>query len=554
MRILKQFAAAFLSAALMLTLTACGDSGSTDTGEVSADSELALSVSMDGVPSALDPIYAESLTDRTILVHLYENLMRLSTDENGSTVVVNGIAKDWGHEENRDGTVTYTFHLRDDAKWSDGTAVKASDFVYAWRRLANPLSHSPHAELLSIVAGYDEARASGDMSLLQVIAKSDSLLVVNLVGHYDWFQTEVCTSSATLPLRQDVVLDLKERALESGSKGGWSGDPTALVTNGPYQASAYETNRLVLTSSHHYYGESSGPREITFLYEKAADADFSFPMSEDRIRELMAEEAPLTTTPELATHAVLFNGNHHLLGDPLIRQALSLAANRAALTELAGVTARTAEGLVPFGVPENEEGDFRTVSGPLMDTSSASYREASAQALAVLQNAGYNSGSDLGELEYLYVENGTSAAVAEAICRQWKSVLGLSVTPKGVTNQELWAALRSGEYALAEVELNAVGNDAECFLMEWTSSSQNNVIGYANTAYDTLLAIIASAPHGTARMGCLHDAETLLLGDYALLPLYTHNIAWELREGLTGLCRDARGWFYFAEVKETPLA
>ena len=86
-----------------------------------------------------------------------------------------------------------------------------------------------------------------------------------------------------------------------------------------------------------------------------------------------------------------------------------------------------------------------------------------------------------------------------------------------------------------------------------TILSHNNVIGYANTAYDTLLSIIASAPHGTARLGCLHDAETLLLEDFALLPLYTHGVAWEIREGLTGLCRDARGWFSFAEMEELPV-
>lgn len=546
MRILKQFAALLLTAAMALALTGCGEAESP-----ADDSALALTVSMDSAPAALDPIYAQSLTDQTILVHLYENLMRLSTDENGNTVVVNGIAEEWDHVENYDGTVTFTFRLRD-AEWSDGTDVKASDFVYAWKRLANPLSQSPYAELLSIVTGYEEARATGDMDLLQVTAKNDSTLVVNLTGHYDWFQAEVCTATATLPLRQDVVLRLKERASENDIKGGWSGDPAALVTNGPYQVSAYETNRLVMTAGKNYYEKLSGPQEITFLYDEAADADFSFPMSEERIQELLAADETWTTTPELATHTALFNGNHELLADPLIRQAMSMAVDRNALTELAGTTARAAEGLIPFGVPENEAGDFRAASAPLLDNSAEAYQEAAAQALDILQDAGYNSGRDLGEMEYLYVDDGTSGAVAQAICRQWKDVLGLSVTPRSVTTQELWTALRSGEYTLAGVELDAVGNDAECFLMEWTSSSQNNVIGYANTAYDTLLAIIASAPHGTARMGCLHDAETLLLGDYALLPLYTHGVAWELREDLTGLCRDARGWFYFAEVTKTP--
>ena len=77
-------------------------------------------------------------------------------------------------------------------------------------------------------------------------------------------------------------------------------------------------------------------------------------------------------------------------------------------------------------------------------------------------------------------------------------MLGVRVVPKGLAKKELWTALRSGDYALAGLELTAPGNDAECFLMEWTSGSQNNVIGYTNTAYDTLMSIIAGAADGAA--------------------------------------------------------
>jgi oligopeptide transport system substrate-binding protein len=80
------------------------------------------------------------------------------------------------------------------------------------------------------------------------------------------------------------------------------------------------------------------------------------------------------------------------------------------------------------------------------------------------------------------------------------------------------------------------------------------VIGYSNSAYDTLMSIIASAADGAARMGCLHDAEELILSDYALAPLYTHGVTWEVRETLTGAYRDARGWFYFGCIREIPTA
>ena len=110
------------------------------------------------------------------------------------------------------------------------------------------------------------------------------------------------------------------------------------------------------------------------------------------------------------------------------------------------------------------------------------------------------------------------------------------------------AALRSGEYTLAGRTLTASANDAECFLMTWTRGGRNNLIAYESSAYDTLMSIIASAADGTARMGCLHDAEALLLMNHAIAPLYTKGTAWELRETFTGAFRDPRGWFSFANV------
>ena len=513
-----------------------------------------LSVCVGDSPVSLDPIYAEEHADQTVLAHLYENLMRMTSDGNGGTTVANGMAKNVDFEENYDGTVTYTFRLRN-AKWSDGRSVKASDFVYAWQRLANPASQSPYAELLSVVVGYEEARASGDMSLVQVTAKNDTTLVVTLTGQYDWFLREVCTSPATMPLRQDVVLRLKE------AQGTWWENPVELVTNGSYQVSAYEAYSLELSAAEHYYEKQNGPQEIVFqfaateeaawaLYE-AGEADIVWTVSGERVSELAADES-WAAIPELATHTVLFNCNDALLSDPLIRQAMSMVIDRNTLAELTGVTAWAAEGVVPFGVPENEEGDFRTIGGALLDNDPDAYETLCEEARGLLEGAGYSSGSELGEMTYLYVDDGANGSVALALCQQWQDALRLSVTPVGVTEGDLWTALRSGEYTLAGVELEAVGNDAECFLMEWTSQNPNNVIGYVNSAYDTLMAIIASAADGAARMGCLHDAEALLLSDYALAPLYTRGVVWEARENLMGACRDARGWFNFCDVMEKP--
>lgn len=165
MKLWKRLTALCLSALVCVTLlTACGR-------KESADGRTSLSVCVGETPATYDPIYAQRIGDQTILNHLYENLMRLETGENSQTIAVPGAAKSVDMKENSDGTVTYTFRLRG-GKWSDGVEVKASDFVYAWQRLADPATGSVYAPLLSIVSGYAEAQASGDMSLLAVSAKA----------------------------------------------------------------------------------------------------------------------------------------------------------------------------------------------------------------------------------------------------------------------------------------------------------------------------------------------------------------------------------------------
>ncbi len=554
MRCWKRWSAALLALTLCMGLLSGCSQGEARPG---------LSVCIGADMETLDPIYATTEGDQTMLVHLYENLMRVTLDASGGTTVTGGMAKSYTQERNADGTVTWTFRLRS-AKWSDGQAVTANDFVYAWRRLADPASGSPYASILSVVAGYEQVVETGDTSLLQVSAKNDSTLEVVLNGNYDWFLTEVCTSPATLPLRQDVVTTLRDAAVErnraaaeeTGQEGTerWWSDPAALVTNGAYVPGTYtQGESFTLTENTRYYGSITGPGELNFYFADTAEeaselyrnetVDLVWPLTDEEI-ERQAEVTPLT---ELGTYTVLFNCNQAVFADQQVRQAMIINIERNGAAEAAGITARPAEGLVPPGVPGEDGEDFRT-DAVLLDNDPEAYAERCAQARQVLEQAGYDSGGYLGQLEYLYVDTPENAAVAQELARQWSEALRVNVTPVAVSGTELRAALRSGDYTLAGLNLKAVGNDAECFLKQWTSDQGSNVVGYANSAYDTLLSIIAKADDGTARMGCLHDAEVLLLDDAALAPLYTRHTGWALRDTLTGACRDERGWFCLSGV------
>lgn len=550
MRRMKQWAALALSVALCAgTLCGCGKTETASILPVCAGSDV----------TTFDPAYVSTAADNTVVGSLYENLMRMTCSTGGDTTAVEGMAKSVDMEENSDGTTTYTFHLRS-ARWSDGQAVTADDFVYAWQRLANPLTLSPNAELLSPVQGYDAVRAGGDLSKLAVTAKNDSTLEVVLSGKYDWFLTEVCTSPATSPLRQDVVQSLKESAQTASESAGegaaplkWWHDPTRLVTNGAYQVSDYQSGEtLNLTRSDRYYGRV-GNDGVHFIFaDRAEDAwalydaktvDFTYALPQAQLEDQISEGQSLT--PELSTYTVLFNGEQQPLDDPAVRQALTLAVDRQTIAALAGSTAKAAEGLVPYGVPGGGEQDFRTVGGDLLNSAEEDYENNCAQAKGLLADSSYDSRYNL---EYIYVDEGPAAEVAGALTSEWQSVLGIRVRARAVTKEELSAALSSGDYCMAGTSMSALVNDAEGFLASFSGKSSQNTVHYDNGAYDTLLNIIDSASDPAARFACLHDAEALILDEAAVCPLYTTGTGWKLREGWSGLCRDARGWFSFAGV------
>ena len=553
MKMWKRMAAMGLSLALMAgTLAGCG-------GESAPG--LVLRLSMGQEAGSYDPIRAETAEAETVIAHLYENLLRKTPDASGGTTLASGAAKKYDVEENYDGTVTYTFHLRQ-AKWSDGQTVTAGDFVYAWQRLADPVTNSPSAALLSAVAGYDEVRSSGDVSKLQVSAENDSTFVVTLLGKCGWFLEDVCTDPATVPLRQDNLQTLKEEAIqenlqaeERGETGtrNWASDPARLVTNGPYTASRGEEGELILTKSETYVGGVSGPEELRFLFHDSAEAawetyaageaDFVSPLP--RTETEAKAESDWAGAATLQTTVLLFQTQGEVFPDAQARKAFSLAIDRQALSDLTALVSRPAEGLVPYGVPDENGEDFRAQGGDLVGESGT--EEALAEANALLSESGYGSSA---VPRFVYEDTEENAALADALWKAWMKGLKVRLERVPLSAEELREALSAGDYDIALTDIRGNALDAESFLDLWRGDSPENAAGYENGAYDTLLKVIRSASDEKARQGCLHDAEALLLDDCPVAPLLFTASAWEAREGLVGILRDGRGFFSFTNAAE----
>ena len=361
MKMLRRSVCLLLCAALFLTLLAgCGKQ------EEPAE-DFVVSAAVCGPLETLDPTMNTDVGTESLLSTLFEGLMRMRDDGAGKAVAVAGIAKEYIEEKNYDDTVTYTFTLRSAARWSDGERVTAEDFVYAWQRLVDPATASPNASLLSMVAGYDEVRESGDVSLLGVKAKGESTFLVTLSRPCAYFITSVCTLPATAPLRRDLV------------EGNASWAATAdIVTNGPYTVGTWVKAAQLQTKRNGEYYESKlvVPDSICFRFETdaqtnydqllAGELDYTAKLPYAAI-EQMAEDETWQPAPLAETVCVLYNHLTDTFSDAQLRRAFDLAIDRAALAEQLGVTATAATGCVPDGIsdaPESGE-DFRTAGGEL---------------------------------------------------------------------------------------------------------------------------------------------------------------------------------------------
>lgn len=532
---LKRPVAALLAAVLLLgLLTGCH-----------RENGVSFRVAMGSVPATLDPALAATDEEKTVVSHLFENLMKLQSDGSGGTTAVNGVARSYQCDTTAEGQETYTFKLRSSAAWSDGTKVTAQDFVYAWKRLVDPATGSKNARILDMVAGYSAARTGEDA--LQVSAPDDETFVVVLSGRCPYFIDSVCTAAATLPVQSAAA-----------AQENWSMSPDTLVTNGPYTVASWENDTMLLQQTDGYYdARRLGPESISFrftadaktansLFEKG-DADFVLGLTDEAVAKKMDSWMP-DYYPE--TSVVLLNQLSDLTSNENVRRAMGLVIDRNAIAELLGSrTHLAAEGLVTWGIRSTTGGQFRDF-GSAVDNDSENYEKNCQTAQELMEEAGYTATKlkSLTPVIMLYESDGTADSLALLLQKTWKEKLGLSVTLKGVSSEEITQALERGEYTLAALRVTSDRNDATGFLNRWRMGEEDNYANFTSSAYDMLLRVAAVSASQEARDAYLEDAERLLIEKGNVIPMYCSTRSWSLSESFTGVFGDGLGRYFFTGV------
>lgn len=532
---LKRPVAALLAAVLLLgLLSGCH-----------RENGVSFRVAMGSVPATLDPALAATDEEKTVVSHLFENLMKLQSDGSGGTTAVNGVARSYQCDTTAEGQETYTFKLRSSAAWSDGTKVTAQDFVYAWKRLVDPATGSKNARILDMVAGYSAARTGEDA--LQVSAPDDETFVVALSGRCPYFIDSVCTAAATMPVQSAAA-----------AQENWSMSPDTLVTNGPYTVASWENDTMLLQQTDGYHdARRLGPESISFrftadaktansLFEKG-DADFVLGLTDEAVAKKIDSWMP-DYYPE--TSVVLLNQLSDLTSNENVRRAMGLVIDRNAIAELLGSrTHLAAEGLVTWGIRSTTGGQFRDF-GSAVDNDSENYEKNCQTAQELMKEAGYTATKlkSLTPVIMLYESDGTADSLALLLQKTWKEKLGLSVTLKGVSSEEITQALERGEYTLAALRVTSDRNDAMGFLNRWRMGEEDNYANFTSSAYDMLLRVAAVSASQEARDAYLEDAERLLIEKGNVIPMYCSTRSWSLSESFTGVFGDGLGRYFFTGV------
>ncbi|WP_130870166.1 peptide ABC transporter substrate-binding protein [Intestinimonas massiliensis (ex Afouda et al. 2020)] len=529
-----------------------------ETGSTSGDA-FELTVNIASEPQTIDPALNSAVDGAIMISHMFEGLMRWNdsgAETTGSDGTCNnaelgyGQAESYDKDTNADGTVTYTFHLRDGIKWSDGKDVTAQDFVFSWQRLVTPETAADYNYMIDCVVNANEIMAGEkDPSELAVSAPDDKTFVVTITSDLPYF-TEICAFPATFPVRQDIV-----------SNDQWTYSPDTYISNGAYKMTSRVTNsEIVMEPNEYYYNvDSLGPQKITFKLMDDANAmlsgfnsgelDFIETMPTDEVAGLLAS-GDLKIVDYIGTYYVCFQTQKAPFDNPLVREAFTLAVDRTYIVQQITQTGQVeAGGFVPAGVYDAEGAtgdDFRTVGGDYYKPTDADYEANCERARELLAEAGYPDGKDFPVVTYLYNTDDSHKAVAEALQNMWQTVLGVTVQ---LDNQE-WATFlqtrKDGDYSIARNGWIADYNDPMSFLDMWLTGGGNNDAQYANPEYDNLIQQAKAATDPAERMSLMHQAEDLIIGqDYALCPLYFYTQKYMLADGIQGMYYTPLGYFFF---------
>ncbi len=442
-------------------------------------------------PDSLSIHLAEGLNSHNVLRDLYEGLMTL--DAKGQAIY--GVAESHTVEHN-----VWTFKLRNNAKWSDGSPVVAADFVRGWRQAVDPKTAAPYGFLLKNIVHAEK--------IMQLKLTPDNLVVSALDEHTLQFRLWQADSALLEKLSLPIFYPLPKNP----------GNNHNIISNGAYKIDSWRVQeKIVLLKNPHYYDvdnvyydqvnywvtESQSSELKRF---RAGELDITESIPDGQIgwlRENLPSE--LHISPYLGSFFLGLNLGDKYLKNHKLRQALSMAINRKILTDKVLKTGqKPAYRIVPQELTKSTLLQLNT----------------NAQQLA--KELFVESGINPNEItiEILYNNSQNQRKVAIAVAAMWRQTLGIRAKLKNQEWKVFVSSRKSNKRSAFRSGWIADYADALSFLELFTSNSRFNFYRYKNGNYDKIIKEITKSTDAEQKYHLVEQAENLLLHDLPVIPLY----------------------------------
>ncbi len=476
----------------------------------------------------LDPVVAAGTLAAPIINDLFEGLL----GKDPSLKLIPGSAETW--TVSPDGR-TYTFRLRPNLQWSDGVPLTAEDFVYSYRRMVTPAVAAPIAGQFYLVENARDI-VSGKLlpEKLGISAPDPRTVVIRLSSPAPYF-LDLLGNLNAVPTPRHVI--------EKHGKD-WT-RPEYMVTNGPYTlVERIPQTMTKLRKNPRYHAAATVRTEVVEWYPtqdlatslrrfRAGELDqiLNFPPDEiDRLRKEMP--AALKIAQSQGVYYLVVNLRRPQFADARVRRALALAVDRQGLTDK---LLRT--GVKPafsFVGP-----DFSNYDGIRLPEEGQSMAERQAEARRLLAAAGFGPGNPL-TFEYVYDTNEENRKIAVALAAMWQAV-GVRAQAVNVDFGQLNRQIRTGAFDVGRWSYFASFDDPIALLQLYSSDNASNYVGYLNPEYDRLLLESNVTADPAARRKILEKAETILLRDAPIIPIYDYVRRYLVAPEVQGWVTSGRG-------------
>ena len=470
----------------------------------------AITVAVSSDTGSMDPAGSIALTYLAYSVSALDEL--LTFDEEGE---IDYRAAE-NYEVNEDST-EWTFHLREDARWSDGTPVTAADFLNTITRALDPASGSGYANYLFPIENAEAIyNGEAEPDSLGVEIPDDYTLVFHLA--------EPCVYFLDL-LRLPVYTPSCEEYADS-AESGWDRDPGTSLANGPFCLKEYVPDQYFILEKNEYYWNADAVNldRITYRFfddtqamanaYEAGEVDVATSLS-STVMEMYEGQEDLFVTDLIATRYIYMNLNVEPLDDVRVREAVNLAINRDDLCTIVGSDTEPAYNLVAKYMKD------RNTGGYFVDEAEQPFEENVERARELLAEAGYPDGEGFPELTYKYPTLEMDSVTAQVVQEQLKNNLGITIRLEAQELQANYSSRHAGDFDLCRMNWTADFADPYTYLSMLMSNSTYNCSGICDPQYDELVAQSGSESDPAARADLMHRAEQLAVGEqFYIIPLY----------------------------------